>query len=276
MAKRKTPHGQQVAARQLDKTAQRFLAATGLLIGCIVASIVSMQYAPQQEVPLAKTDLYSSYRWGNCDTHPQQCVREYTTSNTATLTRHRPCMTGLDCPCSEVKNGTGDPVIYTFPTFNERCQYRRYVSRRDTPAEYVHGRVAREYEDLVKAGIDPLRLEKVVTSLSQMSSGNIGELVALKRPELETRYWEEMKTFVQHNPKSAPPRKVQDLFKRWYRQDPSILPGNKIPPKLPMLGDFKVSTQYALPLLSLGECIWRDGADMVRHDQGECKLVPDA
>ena len=242
MTKRKTPHEPQAAARQLDKTAQRLLAATGILIGCIIATIASMQYAPQQEVPPAKTDLYSSYRWGNCDTHPGQCSREYSTSDTATLTRHRPCMTGLDCPCTEAKNGSGTTVIYTFSAFNERCQYRRYVSQRDKQAEYVHGRVAREYDDLVKGGIDPLRLEKVVTSLSQMSSGNVGELVALKRPDLETRYWVEMKIFVLHNPKSAPPKKLQDLFKRWYRQDPSILPGKARPSKLPVLGDFKVST----------------------------------
>ena len=241
MAKRKTPHGPQAPTRHLDKTAQRFLAATGILIGRIMASILSMQYAPQQEVPPAKTDLYSSYRWGNCDTHPQQCTREYSSSDTATLTRHRPCMTGLDCPCSKPRNGSGTNVVYSFTSFNERCQYRRYVSRRDTQAEYVYGRVAKEYDDLTKAGVDPLRLENVVTSLSQMSSGNIGELVALKRPDLETRYWEEMKTFVQHNPKSAPPKKLQDLFKRWYRQDPTILPGKARPSQLPVLGDFKVT-----------------------------------
>ncbi len=249
MAKRKPPHGPQGPARHLDKTAQRFLAATGILIACIIASFLSMQYAPQQEVPPAKTDLYSSYRWGNCDTHPKQCSREYSSSDTATLTRHRPCMTGLGCPCSEARNGSGTTVIYTFSAFIERCQYRRHVSRRDAQAEYVYGRVAKEYDDLTRAGVDPLRLEKVVSSLSQMSSGNIGELVALKRPDLETRYWEEMKTFVQHNPKSAPPKKLQDLFKRWYRQDATILPGKARPSKLPVLGDFKVS--FCMPCLPL-------------------------
>ena len=250
MAKRKTPHAPQAAPRQLGKTAQRFLAATGVLIGCLIATIASMHYAPQQEVPPAKTDLYSSYRWGNCDTHPGQCSREYSTSDTATFIKHRPCMTGLDCPCSEAKNGSGTTVIYTFSAFNERCQYRRFVSRRDTQAQYVHGRVAEEYDDLVKAGIDPLRLETVVTSLSQMSSGNVGELIALKRPDLEARYWKEMMTFVFLNPKSAPPKKLQDLFKRWYKQDPSILPGKATPSRLPVLGDFKVGT--GMPASSAG------------------------
>ena len=238
MAKRKIHHGPQTATRQQDKSAQRYLAATGILLASTLAAFISLRYSSHQELAPAKTDLYSNYRWGNCDTHPGQCSREYSTSNTATLTRHRPCLNGLECPCTEAKDGIN--IIYTFPNFNKHCQHRRYVGLGEKHAEYVYGRVAQEYDDLVKAGIDPLRLERVVTSLSQMSSGNIGELVALKRPDLESRYWDEMKAFVQHNPKSAPPKKVQDLFKRWYGKDPTILPCKTKSSELPVIGDFKV------------------------------------
>lgn len=90
-------------------------------------------------------------------------------------------------------------------------------------------------------GIDQLRLERIVSSLSQISSGNTGEATALKRPELEARYWNQMNAFVEQNPESATPRKVQDLFKRWYKNDPSILPfKDKAILLEPVTGDFKV------------------------------------
>lgn len=237
MSRRKPSHGRHATSESTDVSAQRVLAATGILLGCVLAFIVFMRYRPYKELPPTKTDLYSNYRWGNCDGHPEQCSREYSSSDHVSMPRHRNCLT-QDCPCSEERAGVN--MIYTFTNFNQRCQYRRYVGLGNNKAEYVYSRVALEYDELVKAGIDPVQLENVVTSLAQMSSGNIGELLALKRPDLEERHWEEMKAFVQQNPKGSSPKKPQDLFKRWWSKDPNVLPSKARPPNLPVLGDFKV------------------------------------
>jgi hypothetical protein len=210
-----------------------------VLVLILALGYLSRPTSPVRELPAAETDVYSGYRWGNCDTHPALCSREYSTSDLVTVPQYRACRREHGCPCSE--EGDGSTVIFTFSTFNKQCQNRRFVRLEEQQPVYVYGSVAREYDKLKEEGIDPLRLESIVSSLSQMSSGNTGEATALKRPELEARYWDQMKAFVEHNPKSATPRKVQDLFKRWYKNDPSILPfKGKATPLEPVTGDFKV------------------------------------
>ena len=168
---------------------QAFVVAVVLVL-ILALGYLSRPTSPVRELPAAETDVYSGYRWGKCDTHPARCSREYGSSSLVTVPLYRACTREHGCPCSEERDGS--TVIYTFSTFNRQCQNRRFVRLEEQQPVYVYGRVALEYDELKKEGIDPLRLEIIVSSLSQISSGNTGEATALKRPELEARYWNQM------------------------------------------------------------------------------------
>lgn len=187
MGKKKAAVAQPMDSKDVATTFWFCMAALVPMLGIGMRMYTTMPYRP----PLAKTDIYSGYRWARCDTNPKYCDREY---NETTIRRVVPYTQRMS-QCKQETKQEGVPIILYSTDPDEH-----YEDKRSVGSKRVYGRVAREFDDLRSEGIDPIRLENLLVSLAQTSSGNVGESIALKRPELEKQYWEQMKAFVHKYP----------------------------------------------------------------------------
>ncbi|CAL8468523.1 g8063 [Coccomyxa elongata] len=202
-----------------------FMAALVIILAVGLRMFTAMPYKP----PLAKTDIYSGYRWARCDSNRKHCNREYSETTTTKI----PQYTARRAECTQDTQHAGVPII-----LYSKDPHEHFSDKRAVGSNWVYSRVARELDELRSEGIDPVRLENLLVSLAQTSSGNVGESMALKRPDLEERYWEQMKAFVHKYPEPET-GDVQELFKGWYKQDPEVYPPAATMPSLPAYGDFK-------------------------------------
>ena len=147
----------------------------------------AMPHKPPQEM----TDIYSGYRWARCDISRKVCNREYNETTTVKI----PQYTARRADTAQDTQHAGVPIV-----LYSKDPHEHFSDKRAVGSNWVYSRVARELDDLRAEGIDAVRLEGLVVSLAQTSSGNVGESIALKRPDLEERYWEQMKAFVHKYP----------------------------------------------------------------------------
>lgn len=187
MGKKKAVINQPIDSKDIATTFWFCMAAMLPMLGLGVRMCMTIPHRP----PLAKTDVYSGYRWARCDTNPRYCEREYNESSTATIIRY--AQRSGQAEQGMVQSGV--PIILYSTDPGEHFEHKRIVG-----SKWVYGRVAQELENLRSEGVDPSRLEDLLVSLAQTSSGNVGESIALKRPELEKRYWQQMKAFVRKYP----------------------------------------------------------------------------
>lgn len=164
-----------------------FMAALVIILVVGLRMFTAMPYKP----PLAKTDIYSGYRWARCDSNHKHCNREYSETTTTKI----PQYTARRGDCTQDTQHAGVPII-----LYSKDPHEHFSDKRAVGSNWVYSRVAREFDELRSEGIDPVRLENLLVSLAQTSSGNVGESIALKRPDLEERYWEQLKAFVHKYP----------------------------------------------------------------------------
>ncbi|BDA43514.1 probable ubiquitin carboxyl-terminal hydrolase 13 at N-terminal half [Coccomyxa sp. Obi] len=225
MAKKKVTVTQPVDGKDRATTFWFCMAAFVPILAMGLRMFTAIPYKP----PPTKTDMYSGYRWARCDSNRKLCNREYNGTTTAKV----PQYAARRADSTQDTQHAGVPIV-----LYSKDPHEHFSDKRAVGSKWVYSRVARELDDLRSEGIDPVRLEDLLVSLAQTSSGNVGESIALKRPDVEERYWEQLKAFVHKYPEPET-GDVQELFKGWYKQDLEVYPPAATMPTLPAFGDFK-------------------------------------